>query len=333
MMPETLMKAVLVREPGGPEQMYLGEWSTPQPSANQLLVKVAATALNRADTLQRTGKYPPPAGASPVLGLEIAGEVVEVGTAVTKWKTGDKVFGLLPGGGYAQYAVIHEDMARPVPEGLSMEETAAIPEVFLTAFQALRWLGKLKSGEQVLIHAGASGVGTAAIQLAREMGAHVMVTASAGKHQLCLDLGAHTAIDYKTEAFDKKVQEITGGKGVDVIIDFIAADYFTKNIDSLATDGRLILLATLSGGKVTEFDLRKILSKRLQIIGSTLRSRSPEYQMALTREMADFALPHFWRRTIKPVIDRVLPWAQVQEAHRLMESNANSGKIVLRVTE
>jgi tumor protein p53-inducible protein 3 len=214
-----------------------------------------------------------------------------------------------------------------------MEEAAAIPEVFLTAFQALRWLGKLKSGEQVLIHAGASGVGTAAIQLAREMGAHVMVTASAGKHQLCLDLGAHTAIDYKTEAFDKKVQEITSGKGVDVIIDFIAADYFTKNIDSLATDGRLILLATLSGGKVTEFDLRKILSKRLQIIGSTLRSRSPEYQMALTREMADFALPHFRRRTIKPVIDRVLPWTQVQEAHRLMESNANSGKIVLRVTE
>ncbi|QHT72136.1 NAD(P)H-quinone oxidoreductase [Rhodocytophaga rosea] len=327
------MKAVLVHEPGGPEQLYLGEWEKPQPAAHQILVKVAATALNRADTLQRAGKYPPPSGASPVLGLEIAGQVVEVGTGVSRWKTGDKVFGLLPGGGYAQYAVIHEDMAMPVPKGMSMEDAAAIPEVFLTAFQALSWLGKLKSGEQVLIHAGASGVGTAAIQLASKMGANVMVTASATKHQICLALGAYAAIDYKTESFDKKVQEITSGKGVDVIIDFIAADYFTKNIDSLATEGRLVLLATLSGGKVTDFDLRKILSKRLQIMGSTLRSRSLEYQISLTREMAAFALPHFQKGTLQPVIDRILDWTQVQEAHRLMESNANSGKIVLRVTE
>jgi tumor protein p53-inducible protein 3 len=332
-MPETLMKAILVRAPGGPEQLYLGEYVKPQPTAHQLLVKVAATALNRADTLQRAGKYPPPSGASPVLGLEIAGEVAETGTAVSKWKAGDRVFGLLPGGGYAQYAVIHEEMAMAVPEGMSMEEAAAIPEVFLTAFQALSWLGKLKSGEQVLIHAGASGVGTAAIQLASKMGANVMVTASAPKHHICFELGAYTAIDYKTESFDKKVHEVTVGMGVDVIIDFIAADYFTKNIDSLALDGRLILLATLSGGKVTEFDLRKIISKRLQIIGSTLRSRNLDYQIALTREMAAFALPHFRKGTIKPVIDRILDWTQVQEAHYLMESNSNSGKIVLQVTE
>lgn len=326
------MKAVLVHASGGPEQLYIGEWDIPKPSSNQILVKVEATALNRADTLQRAGKYPPPSGASPVLGLEMAGKVAETGPGVTKWKTGDRVFGLVPGGGYAQYTVIHEDMAMTIPENLSMEEAAAIPEVFLTAFQALCWLGKLKAGEHVLIHAGASGVGTAAIQLAREIGAQVIVTASASKHKVCKDLGATTVIDYKTTAFDKQVQEVTGGRGIDVIIDFIAASYFVQNIDSLATDGRLILLATLSSGKVSEFDLRKILAKRLQIIGSTLRSRSLEYQIALTQEMAAFALPRFKDGRLKPVIDCVLDWTDVQEAHRLMESNQNSGKIVLRIT-
>lgn len=327
----TPMKAVLVRLSGGPEQLYIGEWEKPVPAPHQLLVKVEATALNRADTLQRAGKYLPPAGASPILGLEMAGRVVEIGEAVTQWKVGDRVFGLLPGGGYAQFAVIHEDMAMGVPKTMSMEEAAAIPEVFLTAFQALCWLGKLKAGEQVLIHAGASGVGTAAIQLAREMGAGVIVTASAAKHQTCQALGAATVIDYKTTTFDKKVHEVTEGRGVDVIIDFIAAGYFAQNIDSLAIDGRLILLATLSGGKINEFDLRQILSKRLQITGSTLRSRSLDYQITLTRELSAFALPRFQDGRLKPVIDRVLDWTQVQEAHHLMESNQNTGKIVLRI--
>jgi len=330
-MSNNLMKAIIVRTPGGPEQLYIGEGEIPNPSDYQVLVRVEATALNRADTLQRAGKYPPPAGASSILGLEIAGRVVETGKSVSRWKTGDKVFGLLPGGGYAQYAIIHEDMAMAVPGGMSMEEATAIPEVFLTAFQALQWLGKVKAGETVLIHAGASGVGTAAIQLVREMGAQVIVTASATKHQTCQALGATTVIDYKTTLFASKVQEVTNGNGVDVIIDFIAADYFQLNIDSLALDGRLILLATLSGGKVKEFDLRKILSKRLQVIGSTLRSRSQEYQINLTREMAAFALPRFGDGRLKPVIDRVLDWKQVQEAHQLMESNQNTGKIVLKV--
>lgn len=327
------MNAVIVQQPGGPEQLAIGKWQIPEPQANEVLVKVEATALNRADTMQRSGKYPPPAGASPILGLEMAGKVASVGKEVSRWKKGDAVFGLLPGGGYAQYAVIHEEMAMPVPKHLSMEEAVAIPEVFLTAFQALKWLGKVSANEYVLIHAGASGVGTAAIQLAREMGAHILVTASSAKHQVCLNLGAEVAIDYKTTPFDTKVLEITQGKGADVIIDFIAANYFQQNIDCLTTDGRLILLATLSGGKINEFDLRKILTKRLQIIGSTLRSRSKAYQIELTQQMAAFALPRFEDGRLKPIIDCVLDWHQVQEAHKLMESNQNVGKIVLKVSE
>jgi NADPH:quinone reductase-like Zn-dependent oxidoreductase len=214
-----------------------------------------------------------------------------------------------------------------------MEEAVAIPEVFLTALQALKWLAKVKPGDIVMIHAGASGVGTAAIQLACEMGAQVLVTASQGKHEICLELGAQHAIDYKKGPFYEKVLEITNNRGVDVIIDFVAANYFKQNIDCLATDGRLILLATLSGGKVDDLDLRKILTKRLSIIGSTLRSRSPEYQIALTQDLAAFALPRFKEGRLKPIIDRVLDWKQVQEAHRLMESNQNTGKIVLKWSE
>jgi putative PIG3 family NAD(P)H quinone oxidoreductase len=325
------MQAVIVQSPGGPEQLQIGTWEKPVPAARQLLVRVEATALNRADTLQRAGKYPPPPNATPILGLELAGKVVELGPGTTKFNIGDAVFGLLPGGGYAQYAVIHEDMAIPLPEEMSMEEGAAIPEVFLTAFQALQWLGRLQAGETMLIHAGASGVGTAAIQLACEMGAEVLTTASATKHNLCLEMGAKKVIDYKNESFPELVAEFTKGRGVDMIIDFIAADYFTRNIDALATDGRLILLATLSGGKVSDFDLRKILSKRLSVIGSTLRSRSLEYQIKLTKDFTAFALERFKDGRLRPVIDRVLDWSQVKEAHAIMESNKNAGKIVLKI--
>jgi putative PIG3 family NAD(P)H quinone oxidoreductase len=325
------MQAVTLQSPGGPEQLQIGNWEKPAPAARQLLVRVEATALNRADMLQRSGKYPPPPGASPILGLEVAGKVVELGAEASKFNIGDAVFGLLPGGGYAQYAVIHEDMAIPLPEGMSMEEGAAIPEVFLTAFQALHWLARLQHGETILIHAGASGVGTAAIQLACEMGAEVLATASATKHNLCLELGAKRVIDYSTESFTEVVADVTKGKGADVIVDFIAADYFAKNIDSLAMDGRLVLLATLSGSKIQNFDLRKILSRRLSVIGSTLRNRSLDYQIALTKDFVDFALPRFKEERLKPVIDRVLDWNQVKEAHAIMESNKNSGKIVLKV--
>lgn len=327
-----LMKAILVKQPGGPEQLILGEYEQPLPKPYELLVKVHATSLNRADTLQREGKYPPPKGASPLLGLEVAGEVVEAGTACSRFKKGDKVFGLLPGGGYAAYAVLDEEMAMPVPANLSMEEAAAIPEVFLTAYQALVWLGRLQEGERVLIHAGASGVGTAAIQMARAKRAEVLVTASSAKHQACLDLGAHKAINYKEYNFADEVLAHTNNEGVDVIVDFISGPYFKQNLNCLRTDGRLVILASLGGGKVGEVDLRQILVKRLQVMGSTLRSRTREYQIKLTQEMSAFAMPLLESGCIKPVIDSVYDWQEVAEAHRYMEQNKNIGKIILRVS-
>jgi len=293
---------------------------------------VHTTALNRADTMQRRGVYPPPAGASPILGLEIAGEVAEVGTEVTQWKPGDRVFGLIPGGGYAEYAVIHQDMAMPMPNGFTFEQAVAIPEVFLTAYQAMKWLADIQSGEILLVHAGASGVGTAAIQLAKAMNVKTIVTASAPKHQTCLDLGASLAIDYKTEDFKEKALEFTEGRGVDVIIDFIAAPYFHNNIDALAIDGRMVILALMGGLNVDGFNLGKMLRKRLKVMGSTLRARSRDYQIRLNQDLKAFAIPLIEQGQIKPVIDSVFDWTQVVEAHQYMEANKNTGKIILKVS-
>ena len=325
------MKASVVSQPGGPESIVTGEVPIPIPAEKELLVRVAATAVNRADTLQRQGKYPPPAGASTIMGLELAGVVESCGSGATRWKEGERIFGLLPGGGYAEYAVIHEDMAMRVPGGLSMEEAAAVPEVFLTAFQALRWLADLQAGETVLIHAAASGVGTAALQLVREMGGVSYSTASASKHALCIAHGARAVFDYRQGSWRDRVMAATGGAGVDVVIDFIAGPYFSDNLAVLRRDGRMVLLATLGGGKTEDVDLRQILAKRLSVMGSTLRSRSLEYQVRLTREFSDFALERFASGRLKPVIDTVLPLEQAAEAHRLIESNRNAGKIVLRV--
>ncbi len=328
------MKAILIKSFGKADQLYMGEYQTPKPAMDEVLVKVRATALNRADILQREGKYPPPEGASLILGLEMSGEIMEVGAEVEKWKVGDKVFGLLPGGGYAEYAVIHQDMAMAIPDNLSFEEAAAIPEVFMTAFQAVHWLGKLQPSERILIHAGASGVGTAAIQLAKAMQAgDIIVTASQAKHNTCQDLGAHYIIDYKNQDFKKEVKEITDGEGVDVIIDFIAAPYFERNISVLRTDGRLIMLALLGGAHLEQFNLGNLLRKRIQILASTLRSRSREYQIRLTRAFAEFAILRFQDGRLRPVIDQVVDWNEVKTAHQRMESNQNTGKIVLKISE
>lgn len=326
------MKAILFDEPGEAEKLYIGEYPKPEVGEEEILVEVKATALNRADILQRMGKYPPPQGASPVLGLEISGVVVEKGSKVFKWKIGDKVFGLIPGGGYAQFALIHEDMAIRIPDNLSFEQAAAIPEVFLTAYQSIVWLAGLKAGEYILIHAGASGVGTAAIQIAREFGAKIIITASAEKHFICRELGAEILIDYKTQNFKDMVLKATNNYGADVIIDFIGAKYFKDNIDSLTRDGRLILLATLSGGKVEDFDVRQILVKRLKIIGSTLRSRTLSYQIKLTKDFKEFAYDKISSGRIKPVIDKIFDWKDVVKAHKRMEENKNIGKIVLRIS-
>jgi len=326
------MKAVLLKDFGGPEQMYIGERDIPSPDDDEILIKVEATALNRADTLQRMGKYPPPKGDSDIMGLEVAGTVLKAGSSVSKWKPGDKVCGLLGGGGYATHAVINEQMALPVPEGLSVTEAAAIPEVFLTAFQAIRWIANLKESEQILIHAGASGVGTAAIQLAKAMGAIPYVTASAGKHDICKSLGAVHAIDYKSEDFAAAIEKLTKGKGVDVIIDFIGGPYFQQNLKALAVEGRLVMLAFLGGPRLEEGNLASILRKRLQISGSTLRARSLDYKIRLSQDLYRFAWPLFANKTLKPVIDRVFDWEEVADAHRYMEANKNKGKIVLEVS-
>ncbi len=326
-----MMKAIIVEKPGGADQLKIGNAPKPICGENEILVKVKATALNRADIMQREGKYPSPIGASPILGLEISGVIEEVGSKVFKWKNGDKVFGLIPGGGYAEYAVINENMAMKIPANLSFEEAAAIPEVFLTAFQSLVWFGELKAGDFVLIHAGASGVGTAAIQLAREIGSRIIITASAEKHKICKELGADLTIDYKIKNFRDEVLRFTNNYGVDVIIDFIGGSYFKQNVESLTRDGRMILLATLSGGAVKDFDVSQILSKRLKIIGSTLRSRSLDYQIKLTKDFKDFAYEKISKGIIKPVIDKTYNWTDVAEAHKRMEQNKNIGKIVLRV--
>jgi putative PIG3 family NAD(P)H quinone oxidoreductase len=325
------MKAILFDKPGEAEKLYIGNFPKPEVGEEEILVEVRATALNRADILQRMGKYPPPQGASPLLGLEISGIVVDKGSKVFKWKIGDKIFGLIPGGGYAQFAVIHEEMAMRIPDNISFEQAAAIPEVFLTAYQAIVWLAELKAGEFILIHAGASGVGTAVIQIARELGAKIIVTASAEKLFICKELGADILIDYKSQNFKEVVLKATNNYGVDVIIDFVGAKYFNDNIHSLTRDGRLILLATLSGGKVEDFDVRQILVKRLKIIGSTLRSRSLDYQIKLTKEFKEFTLDKIASGRIKPVIDKIYDWKDVVQAHKRMEENKNIGKIILRI--
>lgn len=326
------MKAIQIKAFGGPEQLYLGQYQTPTPAENEVLVKVEATALNRADTLQRMGKYPPPKGESPIMGLEMAGEVVEVGKAVIHCKVGDKVCGLLGGGGYAEYAAIPERLALPWPDGFDAVQAAAVPEVFLTAFQALRWLAQLQEGERILIHAGASGVGTAAIQLAKVMGAHPFVTASAGKHSLCEELGAELAIDYKTENFAERLLDYTAGRGVDAVIDFVGAPYLQQNLKAMALEGRMVLLAFLGGVKVDQLNIAALLRKRLQIIGSTLRARDLEYKIRLSSDLQLFAWPFFANGQLRPVIDKVYDWSEVAGAHRYMESNQSKGKIVLRVS-
>ncbi|HSD62831.1 MAG TPA: NAD(P)H-quinone oxidoreductase [Ignavibacteriaceae bacterium] len=325
------MKAVIVRKPGGVEELEIGEVSTPKPEGNEILVKVYAAALNRADIMQRQGKYPPPAGVSEILGLEIAGEVFSAGNKVEKWKKGDKIFGLVPGGGNAEFAVIDERMANPIPSNLSYEEAAAIPEVFLTAYQALYWHAKLKKGEKILIHAGGSGVGTAAIQMAKIIGSVIYITASKEKHSMCLNLGAKAAIDYKNENFEEKVTQLTEGKGVDVIIDFLAGPYFMQNLKSLTFDGRLIMLATLGGTKMENANIGSILSKRLTIIGSNLRGRTRDYQIKLNNEFYEYAYEKFRDGVLKPVIDKVFNWKDVAKAHLYMEANKNTGKIVLKI--
>lgn len=322
------MRAVL--QESDSKKLYIGETGEPDRSAGELLVRIQATALNRADLLQKRGLYPPPPGTTDILGLEMAG-VVEEGSG--GWKPGDRVMALLPGGGYAERVRIPAEMAMPIPDGLSFEEAAAIPEAFLTAYLNLLQIGNLQAGETVLIHAGASGVGTAAIQLAKRAGAHIIATAgTAEKRNVCSALGADAVIDYKAGPFAPAVQEASQGRGVNLILDFVGAPYWEQNIASLAIDGKLVLVGILGGSKAEKVDLGLLLSRRLHVIGTTLRSQPVGNKIRLTRSFAEHAVPGFRDGSLKPVIDSVWDWSEVEEAHSRMEHNRNIGKIVLRVT-
>ncbi|NBC66419.1 MAG: zinc-binding dehydrogenase [Bacteroidetes bacterium] len=325
------MKALLIDEDDDQPLMKVGEFPDPLPKPHEILVKVEATALNRADLLQKAGRYPVPEGASPILGLEMSGVVEQVGSAVTEFDEGDCVFGLLSGGGYAEYCTIHEDMAMPVPDELSFEEAAGIPEVFLTAFQAIDWLGEFSKEETILIHAGASGVGTSAIQLAKYL-YDAMITTTAGtdqKNELCEKLGSNLSINYKKENFSEVIESEFGENCVDLIIDFVGSPYWDMNIKILGMDGRLVYLSMLGGAKVNQVNLVPILRKRLTIKGSTLRNRSDEYKMKLTKVFKQKALGLFSDGTLKPIIDSVYDWSDVEEAHSKMKNNLNAGKIIL----
>ena len=325
------MKAILVDKPGDESAMRLGEAPAPALSAGELRIQVAATSVNRADLLQRQGLYPPPPGASPILGLECAGIVSEIGAGVAGWRIGERTMALLPGGGYAEEAVVHAGSAMRVPEALSLEEAAALPEVFLTAFLNLFHLGGLAAGGSALVHGGGSGVGTAAIQLIKRAGATAIATAgSPEKCARCRALGADAAIDYRSESFAERVREVTAGRGVDVVLDSIGAPYLKLNLDSLAVGGRLVVIGLMGGAKA-ELSLAQLLGARLSVIGSTLRTRSVAEKAAIVdgfvrRFGADLAA-----RRIAPVIDRVLPLAAAPDAHRAMKASEHFGKIVLRV--
>jgi len=325
------MRAAIVTEPGGPEVFEIQELADPVPGPDEVLVAVHATALNRADLLQRMGRYSGPKGTRDDLpGLEMAGIVESVGERVTEWAPGDRVMALLGGGGYGSKLVIHERMLMPVPPNIELVDAASIPEVFLTAYDALFGQCELRMGESVLIHAAGSGVGTAAIQLAAAQGCRIFGTAgSAGKLERAGALGLNVGINYHDEDFAEVVRERTDGAGVNVILDVIGAPYWEQNLAALVLRGRMVIVGTMGGSKL-EVNLGALMSKRVRVHGTLLRARPLDEKATLTQKFVARVLPLFLNETISPIVDRVFPLAEVSEAHRYMETNANFGKIVLR---
>jgi putative PIG3 family NAD(P)H quinone oxidoreductase len=325
------LKAVLVENPGKESELKLGSAPSPELRPDAIRIAVAATAVNRADLLQRRGLYPPPPGESEILGLECAGEVVEVGAEVEGWQIGDRAMALLAGGGYASEVVVAAGCAMSIPPAFSFEEAAAIPEVFLTVFSNVIQLAALPQGGSVLVHGGGSGIGTAAIQVVKAAGGSVYVTAGSDeKCERCRVLGADGAINYRSEAFEEVIRDLTGGRGVDVILDSIGASYLKKNLSALAVGGRLVVIG-LMGGVKAEISLGPLLARRLQIMGSTLRSRPVAEKTALVAAFEQRFRSSLEEGVIRPVIDRVLPLEEVSEAHRVVEASEHFGKVVLRV--
>lgn len=324
------MRAIRIVEPGGPEVLRMTEVPRPEPGPSEIRVRVRAAGVNRAEILQRRGHYPaPPGWPADVPGLEFAGEVEAVGERVTAWKAGDRVMGLVGGGGYAEFVVVHEREAVPVPEPLSWEEAAAIPEVFVTAHDALFTRGRLRMGEAVLIHAVGSGVGTAAVQLARAAGATVLGTSrTEWKLERARELGLAIPIPAGGHEFADDVLDATGGRGADVILDLVGAGYLPRNLKCVALLGRIVVVG-LTGGAFAEIDLGVLLRKRVTLVGTSLRSRPLEEKVAAVQAFARHALPLFADGRIRPVIDEVFPISNAAGAHRRMEADRNFGKIVL----
>jgi NADPH:quinone reductase len=324
------VQAIVLSEYGGPEVLRLGEAPDPEPGPDEVLVDVRATAVNRADLLQRQGLYPGPPGEVEIPGLEFAGRVAATGRRVTRWSVGDEVMGVVGGGAYAERLVTHERAALPVPAAVGLADAAAIPEVFLTAWDALVVQGGLTSGRVALVHAGASGVGTAAIQVAVALRARVVVTCSGGKRAACEALGAERAVDYASEDFAAVAKEVTGGAGVDVVLDVVGGDYLARDVDALRVGGRIVQVGVMAGLTAT-FPLGALLPKRASLIGTVLRGRPPEEKIALTQRFEREVLPLFDAGLLRPVIDDRLPLAEAAEAHRRLEANATVGKVLLDV--
>jgi NADPH2:quinone reductase len=323
------MIAIEITKPGGPEVLEPMELPIPEPQAGQVLIKVEAAGVNRPDVLQRKGGYPPPPGAPLTPGLEVAGRVTALGPSVKRYRIGDAVLALVPGGGYAQYCVAAEDNALPVPEGLSMVEAGAIPETFFTVWTNVFERARLTPGETLLVHGGSSGIGTTAIMLAKALGSRVLATAgSAEKCKACEALGAERAINYRAEDFVAVTKSETGGKGADVILDMVGGDYVARNLQAAAMHGRIVNIAFLRGSKV-EVDLLPIMLKRLTLTGSTLRPRTVAEKAEIARALETTVWPLIEAGKVKPQIYQTFPLAQAAEAHRLMESDVHIGKIVL----
>jgi putative PIG3 family NAD(P)H quinone oxidoreductase len=323
------MRAVIVAAPGGTEQLHVEERPDPVAAEGEVVIRVAAAGINRADLLQRMGNYPPPAGASEILGLEASGLIASIGGGVSGLAVGDPVMALLEGGGYAELVAARARQVVRVPDNLDLIHAGGVPEVFITAHDALFTRGRLQDGETVLIHGGGGGVGTAAIQLARMHGCRVLVTAgSTAKLARCIELGADAGINYATEDFVARTRELSDGRGADVVLDIMGASYLGRNLEAVATDGRIVVIG-MQGGTRADIDLGVMMRRRVALISTALRSRPAAQKAAIVAAFASGVVPALAAGTLQPVIDRVLPFEDAAEAHRLMESSGAIGKIVL----
>ena len=325
------MRAIVTTEPGGPEVLTVAELPDPVPGPGEVVIDVAATAVNRADVLQRKGFYPPPPGASDVIGLECSGTVAAVGEGVGRWQVGDEVCALLAGGGYAEKVLVPEGQVMAVPAGVDLATAAALPEVACTVWSNVFLVAGLRPDETLLVHGGAGGIGTFAIQVAHEIGARVLTTAgSTAKLDVCRELGADVGIDYREQDFVAEVKEATAGRGADVILDNMGASYLARNVDALAPEGRLVVIG-MQGGVTAELDLSVLLRKRAAVIATTLRSRPPENKAVICAAVEDHVWPMVAAGSVTPIVHARFPLEQAAEAHRALDDGTHVGKVLLTV--